>query len=117
MIRSTATDPKIDRIQDSWLGLCREDAVWLASVADEVDAAGGTRVGHDRFTHVVLTGADAGVVVDAGAPPIVLRGPAAVLVLTTHDAARLSDARSRTAAGSPLTARAVPMTRWSGRSV
>lgn len=87
------TDPKIDRIHHSWLGLSREDAVWLASVADEVDASGGTRLGHDRFAHIVLTGVDAGLVVDAGAARAVLRGPATVLVLTRHDADQLAEAR------------------------
>lgn len=108
MTRSDSTDPKIDRIHASWLGLCREDAVWLASVADEVDAPGGTRVGHRRFCHVVLSGTDAGTVINAGAPPIVLRGRATVLVLTSHDADRLAAARGMATGTTAVSPRAVP---------
>lgn len=109
MIR-TRTDPKIDRIHDSWLRLSREDAVWLASVADEVDAAGGTRIGHHRFCHIVLAGADAGTIVDAGAAAIVLHGRSTVLVLTRDDAARLTAVRRRHVGVAAGVTRQVPAT-------
>lgn len=96
------TDPKIDRLRASWLDLGTDDAVWLAGVADEVDAAAGTRIGHHRFVHVVLSGPDAGLVVDAGALPVVLRGAGAVLVLRVRDMRELTSRRATTAAATPV---------------
>lgn len=83
-------DPKIERIRASWLDLDTTDATWLASVADEVDVPAGTFVGgHRRFTHIVMTGEEAGTRVDPGEPPRKLRDAASVLVLTSADAAEL----------------------------
>lgn len=100
----TTTDPKIDRLLASPLGLSRTDATWLASVADEVDVPAGTRVGHSRFTHLVLSGADAGTVVAAGVAPVVLRGAASLLVLTRADARELEARRTARRAPAHVTA-------------
>ena len=94
-------DPKIDRLRTSWLDLDTDDATWLAGVADEVDATAGTRIGHRRFVHIVLSGPDAGLVVDAGDPPVVLRGASAVLVLTVSDMRELESRRAATAPAHP----------------
>ena len=91
-------DPRIDRLRTSWLDLDTTDATWLASVADEVPAAAGTRIGHPRFVHIVISGPDTGLVVDAGAPPAVLRGAGAVLVLTVSDKRELDERRATVAA-------------------
>lgn len=91
-------DPKIERIRSSWLDLDTADATWLASIADEVDVAAGTLVGGDhRFTHIVMTGEQAGTRVDPGEPPVSLRDAASILVLTSADAGEL-DQRCDTAA-------------------
>ncbi len=90
-------DPKIDRIRSSWLDLDTTGATWLASVADQVDVPAGTSLGHRRFTHIVLTGDDAGTRVDAGDPPVRLRDAGSVLVLTAADAQEL-DRRCHAAA-------------------
>ena len=95
------TDPKIDRLRTSWLALDTTDATWLASVADEVPAAAGTSIGHRRFAHVVLSGPDAGTVVDAGEPPVVLRGAGSVLVLTVSDLRELASRRGTVRAARP----------------
>ena len=95
------TDPKIDRLQNSWLALDPADATWLASVADEVPAAAGTRIGHGRFAHVVLSGPDAGTVVGAGEPSVVLRGAGSVLVLTVSDLRELAARRGTVRAAHP----------------
>jgi Xaa-Pro aminopeptidase len=91
---STTIDPKIDRLQRA-LQLSTADAHWLASVADEVDAAPGTNVGHSRFAHVVI-GADGDTfVVEAGAPPVCLVNHATVLVMPRRAADELAARASR----------------------
>lgn len=97
------TDPKINRLRSSHLALDPADAAWLASVADEVPASAGTPIGHHRFAHLVLTGLDAGLVVDAGEPPVVLREASTVLVLTASDLRELDRRRATT-----TTVRTVP---------
>lgn len=82
-------DPKIDRIRSSWLDLDTTDATWLASVADELSVNAGTPLGDHRFTHLVMTGDDAGIRIDAGDPPVTLGDAASVLVLTAADAGEL----------------------------
>lgn len=94
-------DPKIDRLRSSWLDLDTADAVWLAGVADEIAAAAGTRIGHPRFVHIVLSGPNAGVTVDAGSSPLELRGPSSVLVLTVSDTRELEDRRATTTVPAP----------------
>lgn len=85
----TRTDAKIDRIHASWPGTSRKQAVRLAAAADEVVVHAGQRIGHRRFVHVVVDGPDAGLVVGAGDPPVVVTTTATVLVLTRDDARRL----------------------------
>jgi hypothetical protein len=58
-------------------------------------------IGHRRFVHLVLTGPDAGLIVDAGDPPVVLRGAGAVLVLTVGDMRELHDRRMTATQPSP----------------
>ncbi len=84
-----SSDPKIDRLRDSFPGLSHDDATWLARVADEVHAATGTVLGARHFAHVLLDGADAGTVVAPGARPHVLRHATRVLVLRGADAAMM----------------------------
>lgn len=86
---TTRTDAKIDRIHASWLGTSREQAIRLAAAADEITVHTGQRIGHRRFVHVVVDGPDAGLVVDAGDPPVVLTTTATVLILPRDDARRL----------------------------
>lgn len=98
-------DPKIDRIRSSWLDLDTADAIWLASVADEVEVPAGTSLRYHRFTHIVMTGDDAGTRIDPGDPPFRLRDAASVLVLTDANAEEL-DQRRRAATTAHRVARA-----------
>lgn len=94
------TDAKIERLAELF-ELDRRTARGLAAAADEVEVEAGRRIGHSRFVHVVVDGPEAGLVVDAGAPPAVLTATATVLVLTRDDARRTLPpaGRDRTAAG------------------
>lgn len=96
-MRRPTTDPRIERLRTSWLGLTSEDATWLAAVADEVDVRAGTVVGHHRFAHVVLSGPQAGLVVGAGAPAVALEHGGTVLALTARDLDELHRRRTATA--------------------
>ena len=80
---SRISDPKIDRIANSWLDGDVEGAEWLASVADEVVVPAGTVVGGGRFAYVLLDAdADTGCVFVAhGVAPVVVERATRVLVL------------------------------------
>jgi hypothetical protein len=107
-MRRRTTDPRIERLRASCLGLGLEDASWLAAVADEVDVRAGTVLGHHRFTHVVLTGEQAGLVVGAGEPAVTLEHDGAVLALTSRDVDELARRLSATAAATTTVAFPAP---------
>ena len=73
-------DPKIRRIEGSWLRPTPEAAAWLASAADEVVVA-DTTLESRRFAYIGLDQGVAGLVVGPESAATHVDCPAAVLVM------------------------------------
>ena len=82
LTRTSEADPKIDRIRTSWLRPTREDARWLASVADESVISGVLEPGN--FAFIALDHGSAGLIVGPGTPPTAVICPTNMLVLTSN---------------------------------
>ena len=76
----TTLDPKVRRIEASWLQPTREDAAWLAAAADELIVA-DTTLEAGRFAYIGLDQGVAGLVVGAHTAAARVDCPADVLVL------------------------------------
>lgn len=74
------SDPKVRRIEASWLHPSKDAAAWLAARADEVVVA-GTTLEADRFAYIGLDHGAAGLVVGPTTGATRVDCPTDVLVL------------------------------------
>ncbi len=79
----TTLDPKVRRIEASWLQPSRDAAAWLAAAADEL-VVGDTTLESRRFAYIGLDQGVAGLVVGPRTEPTRVACPADVLVLPAH---------------------------------
>lgn len=86
MTTTVTTDPKIDRIHQSWLQGDIADAAWLATAADELVVPAGTTIAGDRFVHLLLDTTDRCTVVARGVSPVTVTEPTRVLVFPETEA-------------------------------
>lgn len=76
----TTPDPKVRRIEASWLRPTADAAAWLAAAADELVVA-DTTLASGRFAYIGLDQGVAGLVVGPRTEPARVDCPADVLVL------------------------------------
>ncbi|MEM8705332.1 MAG: hypothetical protein AAGE98_02665 [Actinomycetota bacterium] len=87
----TTLDPKVRRIEASWMQPSRDAATWLAAAADELIVA-DTTLHADRFAYIGLDHGSAGLVVGPTTADAHVDCPTDVLVLRAD---RLAEARER----------------------